>query len=100
MLLGHWGTTPGQNFIYAHLNRIIRAYGLNMIYISGPGHGGPALVGNAYLGGNLSGVYSEISAKAAGLRKLFMQFSFPGGITCHASPERPRTIPEGREPGF
>src|SRR6202035_71864 len=100
MLLGHWGTTPGQNFIYAHLNRIIRAYGLNMIYISGPGHGGPALVGNAYLEGTYSEVYPEISADAAGLRKLFMQFSFPGGIPSHVSPECPGSIHEGGELGY
>ena len=100
MLLGHWGTTPGQNFIYAHLNRIIRAYGLNMIYISGPGHGGPALVGNAYLEGTYSEIYPEISADAAGLRKLFMQFSFPGGIPSHVSPECPGSIHEGGELGY
>src|SRR5258705_6043537 len=100
MLLGHWGTTPGQNFIYAHLNRIIRAYGLNMIYISGPRHGGPALVGNAYLEGTYSEVYPEISADAAGLRKLFMQFSFPGGIPSHVSPECPGSIHEGGELGY
>ncbi len=100
MLLGHWGTTPGQNFIYAHLNRIIRAYGLNMIYISGPGHGGPALVGNAYLEGTYSEVYPEISADAAGLKKLFMQFSFPGGIPSHVSPECPGSIHEGGELGY
>jgi xylulose-5-phosphate/fructose-6-phosphate phosphoketolase len=100
MLLGHWGTTPGQNFIYAHLNRIIRAYGLNMIYISGPGHGGPALVGNAYLEGTYSEIYPEISADAAGLKKLFMQFSFPGGIPSHVSPECPGSIHEGGELGY
>src|SRR6202521_3647691 len=100
MLLGHWGTTPGQNFIYAHLNRIIRAYGLNMIYISGPGHGGPALVGNAYLEGTYSEVYPEISADAAGLKKLFRQFSFPGGIPSHVSPECPGSIHEGGELGY
>ena len=100
MLLGHWGTTPGQNFIYAHLNRIIRAHGLNMIYISGPGHGGPALVGNAYLEGTYSEIYPEISADAAGLRKLFMQFSFPGGIPSHVSPECPGSIHEGGELGY
>jgi xylulose-5-phosphate/fructose-6-phosphate phosphoketolase len=100
MLLGHWGTTPGQNFIYAHLNRIIRAYDLNMIYISGPGHGGPALVGNAYLEGTYSEVYPEISADAAGLKKLFRQFSFPGGIPSHVSPECPGSIHEGGELGY
>jgi xylulose-5-phosphate/fructose-6-phosphate phosphoketolase len=100
MLLGHWGTTPGQNFIYAHLNRVIRAHGLNMIYISGPGHGGPALVGNAYLEGTYSEVYPEISADAAGLKKLFRQFSFPGGIPSHVSPECPGSIHEGGELGY
>ena len=100
MLLGHWGTTPGQNFIYAHLNRIIRAYGVNMIYISGPGHGGPALVGNAYLEGTYGEIYPEISADAAGLRKLFTQFSFPGGIPSHVSPECPGSIHEGGELGY
>src|SRR5215216_3848841 len=79
-LLGHWGTTPGQNFIYVHLNRIIQDYDLNMIYISGPGHGGPALVANTYLEGTYSEVYPEISRDVAGLKKLFTQFSFPGGI--------------------
>lgn len=100
MLLGHWGTTPGQNFIYAHLNRIIRAYGVNMIYISGPGHGGPALVGNAYLEGTYSEIYPEITADAAGLKKLFRQFSFPGGIPSHVSPECPGSIHEGGELGY
>ncbi|MDB6137236.1 MAG: phosphoketolase, partial [Verrucomicrobiaceae bacterium] len=80
MLLGHWGTTPGQNFIYAHLNRVITSYDLNMIYVSGPGHGGPALVANTYLEGTYSEVYPDISADEAGLRRLFRQFSFPGGI--------------------
>ena len=78
MLLGHWGTTPGQNFIYAHLNRVIKKYDLDMIYISGPGHGGPAVVGNTYLEGTYSEVYPDISQDEAGLRKLFRQFSFPG----------------------
>src|ERR1700682_3122897 len=100
MLLGHWGTTPGQNFIYAHLNRIIRAYGLNMIYISGPGHGGPAAVGNTYLEGTYSEIYPNISQDEAGLRKLFMQFSFPGGIPSHVSPECPGSIHEGGELGY
>jgi len=100
LLLGHWGTTPGQNFIYVHLNRIIRQYDLNMIYISGPGHGGPALVGNTYLEGTYSEVYPAISEDEAGLRKLFLQFSFPGGIPSHVSPECPGSIHEGGELGY
>jgi xylulose-5-phosphate/fructose-6-phosphate phosphoketolase len=100
MLLGHWGTTPGQNFIYVHLNRIIGKYDLNMIYVSGPGHGGPALVGNTYLEGTYSEIYPDISQDEAGLRKLFVQFSFPGGIPSHVSPECPGSIHEGGELGY
>ena len=100
MLLGHWGTTPGQNFIYAHLNRIIRKYDIDMIYISGPGHGGPALVGNTYLEGAYSEVYPDITQDVAGLKKLFTQFSFPGGIPSHVSPECPGSIHEGGELGY
>jgi xylulose-5-phosphate/fructose-6-phosphate phosphoketolase len=100
MLLGHWGTTPGQNFIYAHLNRVIKKYDLDMIYVSGPGHGGPAVVGNTYLEGTYSEVYPNISQDEAGLRKLFLQFSFPGGIPSHASPECPGSIHEGGELGY
>ncbi|MEO6234612.1 MAG: phosphoketolase family protein [Thermomonas sp.] len=100
MLLGHWGTTPGQNFIYVHLNRIIKQYDLDMIYISGPGHGGPAVVGNTYLEGTYSEVYPDISQDTAGLQKLFKQFSFPGGIPSHASPETPGSIHEGGELGY
>ncbi|HEV3223523.1 MAG TPA: phosphoketolase family protein [Puia sp.] len=100
MLLGHWGTTPGQNFIYLHLNRAIKKYDLNMIYISGPGHGGPALVGNTYLEGTYSEVYPAISQDEAGLKKLFTQFSFPGGIPSHVSPECPGSIHEGGELGY
>ncbi len=100
MLLGHWGTTPGQNFIYAHLNRVIRKYDLDMIYVSGPGHGGPALVANTYLEGTYSEIYPDISQDEAGLRKLFRQFSFPGGIPSHASPETPGSIHEGGELGY
>ncbi|HTV77805.1 MAG TPA: phosphoketolase family protein [Steroidobacteraceae bacterium] len=100
MLLGHWGTTPGQNFIYVHLNRIIREYDLNMIYLSGPGHGGPAVVGNAYLEGTYSEVYPNISQDEGGLQRLFKQFSFPGGIPSHASPECPGSIHEGGELGY
>lgn len=99
-LLGHWGTTPGQNFIYAHLNRVIKKYDLDMIYISGPGHGGPALVGNTYLEGAYSEVYPEITRDEAGLKKLFRQFSFPGGIPSHVSPECPGSIHEGGELGY
>jgi xylulose-5-phosphate/fructose-6-phosphate phosphoketolase len=100
MLLGHWGTTPGQNFIYVHLNRIIKAYDLNMIYVAGPGHGGPALVGNTYLEGTYSEVYPSISQDEAGLKRLFKQFSFPGGIPSHVSPECPGSIHEGGELGY
>jgi xylulose-5-phosphate/fructose-6-phosphate phosphoketolase len=100
MLLGHWGTTPGQNFIYVHLNRVIKKYDLDMIYVSGPGHGGPAVVGNTYLEGTYSEVYPGISRDEAGLKKLFTQFSFPGGIPSHASPECPGSIHEGGELGY
>lgn len=100
MLLGHWGTTPGQNFIYVHLNRIIKKYDLNMIYISGPGHGGPAIVGNVYLEGTYSEVYPNISQNEEGLKKLFTQFSFPGGIPSHVSSECPGSIHEGGELGY
>jgi xylulose-5-phosphate/fructose-6-phosphate phosphoketolase len=100
MLLGHWGTTPGQNFIYAHLNRVIKKYDLDMIYVSGPGHGGPAVVANTYLEGTYSEIYPNISQDEDGLRKLFIQFSFPGGIPSHASPETPGSIHEGGELGY
>jgi xylulose-5-phosphate/fructose-6-phosphate phosphoketolase len=100
MLLGHWGTTPGQNFIYVHLNRIINRRDLSMIYISGPGHGGPALVGNTYLEGTYSEVYPEVSQDAAGLKKLFTQFSYPGGIPSHVSAECPGSMHEGGELGY
>ena len=100
MLLGHWGTTPGQNFIYAHLNRVIRERDLDMIYISGPGHGGPALVANTYLEGTYSELYPEIAQDEAGLKRLFTQFSFPGGIPSHVSPECPGSIHEGGELGY
>jgi xylulose-5-phosphate/fructose-6-phosphate phosphoketolase len=100
MLLGHWGTTPGQNFIYVHLNRIIKKYDLDMIYISGPGHGGPALVGNTYLEGTYSEVYPHITPDEEGLKRLFTQFSFPGGIPSHVSPECPGSIHEGGELGY
>ncbi|HVZ98529.1 MAG TPA: phosphoketolase family protein [Chitinophagaceae bacterium] len=100
MLLGHWGTTPGQNFIYVHLNRIIKKYDLDMIYISGPGHGGPALVGNTYLEGTYSEIYPDITEDEEGLKKLFTQFSFPGGIPSHVSPECPGSMHEGGELGY
>ncbi len=100
MLLGHWGTTPGQNFIYAHLNRVIKKYDLDMIYISGPGHGGPALVSNTYLEGTYSEIYPAITQDEAGMKKLFTQFSFPGGIPSHVSPECPGSIHEGGELGY
>jgi xylulose-5-phosphate/fructose-6-phosphate phosphoketolase len=100
MLLGHWGTTPGQNFIYAHLNRVIKKYDLDMIYVSGPGHGGPAVVGNTYLEGTYSEVYPNVSRDEGGLKNLFTQFSFPGGIPSHASAECPGSIHEGGELGY
>jgi xylulose-5-phosphate/fructose-6-phosphate phosphoketolase len=99
-LLGHWGTTPGQNFIYAHLNRVIAQYDLNMIYIAGPGHGGPGLVANTYLEGTYSEMYPHISRDAEGMQKLFKQFSFPGGIPSHVAPETPGSIHEGGELGY
>ena len=100
VLLGHWGTTPGQNFIYVHLNRVIRQYDLDMIYVCGPGHGGPAVVANTYLEGSYSEIYPHIGQDEAGLQKLFLQFSFPGGIPSHASPECPGSIHEGGELGY
>ncbi|CDN46473.1 phosphoketolase family protein [Neorhizobium galegae] len=99
-LLGHWGTTPGLNFIYAHLNRIIRNRDLSMIYVCGPGHGGPGMVASTYLEGSYSEIYPEIGEDTAGMRKLFRQFSFPGGIPSHAAPETPGSIHEGGELGY
>jgi xylulose-5-phosphate/fructose-6-phosphate phosphoketolase len=99
-LLGHWGTTPGLNFVYAHLNRLIKARDLDMIYVTGPGHGGPALIANAYLEGTYSEVYPHISLDAEGMQKLFKQFSFPGGIPSHVAPETPGSINEGGELGY
>ncbi len=99
-LLGHWGTTPGLNFIYAHLNRVIRLSDLNVIYICGPGHGGPGMVANTYLEGTYSDIYPAVTRDEAGLRKLFRQFSFPGGIPSHAAPETPGSIHEGGELGY
>ncbi|HVC50310.1 MAG TPA: phosphoketolase family protein [Burkholderiales bacterium] len=99
-LLGHWGTTPGINFIYVHLNRMIKEHDLDMILIAGPGHGGPALVANTYLEGTYSELYPDISRDSLGLRKLFTQFSFPGGVPSHAAPETPGSINEGGELGY
>jgi xylulose-5-phosphate/fructose-6-phosphate phosphoketolase len=100
LVVGHWGTTPGQNFIYVHLNRVIKKHDLNMIYIAGPGHGGPALVGNTYLEGSYTEIYPDISQDAAGMEKLFRQFSFPGGISSHVAPTTPGSIHEGGELGY
>jgi len=99
-LLGHWGTTPGLNFLYAHLNRVIRARDLNAIYVTGPGHGGPGLVANTYLEGTYTEVYPHIGRDEEGLRRLFRQFSFPGGIPSHVAPETPGSIHEGGELGY
>jgi len=99
-LLGHWGTTPGLNFIYAHLNRIIRAHDLDMIFVTGPGHGGPAVVANTYLEGSYTELYPHVTQDEDGLRQLFRQFSFPGGIPSHAAPETPGSINEGGELGY
>ena len=99
-LLGHWGTTPGLNFIYVHLNRLIVEQDLNMIYVCGPGHGGPGIVANTYLEGTYSELYPNISQDAAGLQRLFKQFSFPGGIPSHVAPETPGSIHEGGELGY
>src|SRR5438552_9937213 len=99
-LLGHWGTTPGLNFIYAHLNRVIKEQDLNVIYITGPGHGGPGLVAKPYLEGTYSEVYPNIAQDANGMRRLFKQFSFPGGIPSHVAPETPGSIHEGGELGY
>jgi xylulose-5-phosphate/fructose-6-phosphate phosphoketolase len=99
-LLGHWGTTPGLNFIYVHLNRVIKEHDLNMIYIAGPGHGGPGVVANVYLEGTYSEVYPNIAQDAEGMKKLFKQFSFPGGIPSHVAPETPGSIHEGGELGY
>ena len=99
-LLGHWGTTPGLNFIYVHLNRVIKKNDLNVIYIAGPGHGGPGIVANVYLEGTYSEVYPNISQDEEGMKKLFKQFSFPGGIPSHVAPETPGSIHEGGELGY
>jgi xylulose-5-phosphate/fructose-6-phosphate phosphoketolase len=99
-LLGHWGTTPGLNFVYAHLNRVIRMRGLNILYVAGPGHGGPGVVANVYLEGTYSEVYPHIGKDVEGIRRLFRQFSFPGGIPSHVAPETPGSIHEGGELGY
>ena len=99
-LLGHWGTTPGLNFLYAHLTRIIRKYDLDMIYVCGPGHGGPAMVANTWLEGSYSELYPNVTRDAEGMRALFRQFSFPGGVPSHAAPETPGSIHEGGELGY
>jgi xylulose-5-phosphate/fructose-6-phosphate phosphoketolase len=100
LVVGHWGTTPGQNFIYVHLNRVIKKYDLDMFYIAGPGHGGPAIVGNVYLEGTWSDIYLNVTQDAAGLKKLFKEFSFPGGISSHVAPTTPGSIHEGGELGY
>ncbi|HET9003117.1 MAG TPA: hypothetical protein VFN39_03855, partial [Gemmatimonadaceae bacterium] len=99
-LLGHWGPTPGLNFVYAHMNRVIRERDLNAIFVAGPGHGGPGVVASTYLEGTYSEVYPTISRDVSGLRKLFTQFSFPGGIPSHVAPETPGSINEGGELGY
>ncbi len=99
-LLGHWGTTPGLNFIYVHMNRVIRSHRLNAIYICGPGHGGPGMVANTYLEGTYSEIYPHIPQNEEGMKRLFKQFSFPGGIPSHAAPETPGSINEGGELGY
>src|SRR5579884_3998606 len=99
-LLGHWGTAPGLNFIYVHLNRAIRTRNLNVLFIAGPGHGAPAVIANAWLEGTYSELYPEVSQDADGMRRLFRQFSFPGGIPSHAAPETPGSIHEGGELGY
>src|SRR5215211_3941648 len=99
-LLGHWGTTPGLNFVYAHMNRAIVRHDLSAIYVTGPGHGGPGLVANSYLEGTYSEVYPHIGRDEEGMRRLFRQFSFPGGIPSHVAPETPGSIHEGGELGY
>src|SRR6201988_2075107 len=99
-LLGHWGTTPGLNFVYAHMNRAITSRGLSAVYVTGPGHGGPGLVASAYLDGTYSEVYPHVGRDEEGVRRLFRQFSFPGGIPSHVAPETPGSIHEGGELGY
>jgi xylulose-5-phosphate/fructose-6-phosphate phosphoketolase len=100
LVVGHWGTTPGQNFIYVHLNRVIKQYDLDMFYVAGPGHGGPAIVANVYLEGTWSEVYPDVTQDESGLKKFFKQFSFPGGISSHVAPTTPGSIHEGGELGY
>src|SRR5688500_15825088 len=99
-LLGHWGPTPGLNLVYAHLNRVIQQHDLSVLYVCGPGHGGPGVVANVYLEGTYTEVYPEVTRDEAGLRKLFKQFSFPGGVGSHCTPETPGSIHEGGELGY
>src|SRR5690349_4028303 len=99
-LLGHWGTTPGLNVVYVHLNRVIRERDLDVIYVTGPGHGGPGIVANTYLEGTYSELYPSVAQNADGMQRLFKQFSFPGGIPSHAAPETPGSINEGGELGY
>ena len=99
-LLGHWGTTPGLNFVYVHLNRLIRQLDLNVIYVCGPGHGGPGMVANTYLEGTYSDLFPNITEDAEGMKRLFKQFSFPGGIPSHAAAQTPGSINEGGELGY
>src|SRR5215207_9507226 len=99
-LLGHWGTTPGLNFVYAHLNRVIKAMDLDVLFVTGPGHGGPALLANTWLEGSYSEVYPAVPMDARGMARLFRQFSFPGGVPSHVAPEVPGSIHEGGELGY
>src|SRR4051794_20282510 len=99
-LLGHWGTTPGLNFVYAHMNRAIKRHDLDAIFVTGPGHGGPGIVANAYLEGTYGEVYPHIGRDVEGIHRLFRQFSFPGGIPSHVAPETPGSIHEGGELGY
>ena len=99
-IVGHWGTVPGQNFIYTHLNRVINKYDLDMIYLSGPGHGGNAMVSHTYMEGSYTEVYPNITMDESGMQKLFKQFSFPGGVSSHVAPETPGSINEGGELGY
>src|SRR6185437_2026495 len=99
-LLGHWGTTPGLNFMYVHMNRLIRNHDIDAIFVAGPGHGGPGVVANTYLEGTYSEIYPKVSRDTAGLQRLFKQFSFPGGIPSHVAPETPGSIHEGGELGY
>jgi xylulose-5-phosphate/fructose-6-phosphate phosphoketolase len=99
-LLGHWGTTPGLNFIYVHLNQMIKRHGSNVLFVTGPGHGGPGIVANSYLEGTYTEVYPRITQDITGMKDLFTQFSFPGGIPSHVAPETPGSIHEGGELGY